>query len=279
MTSEIEKISILAAPRSGTTALGEFIEYITDAAYWVEPKYIWLYNADYSSGDYRSAKDATADTTKYIRRRFNRFTKANSKTTFLEKTPSNVMRLDFVREVLPEAKVVWLIRHPLEFAKSYKEKGTRNITTDVIVRRIKNRDLTFNFIRKNTRHILQLIWQALVKTRLENHWGIKGVKIQSDDDILRLWITIHKEILSAIESRLFDNSVLFTYTELIQIGPSNVQQQICQSLNISPKRDASTWTGEFRRRKSSDLPLITNPNLESEALHLYDSLRKYSCRE
>ena len=270
-------VSIIAPPRSGTTALGEFVKYVFDAAYWIEPKYIWLYKHDYRKGDTRSSDEATPGVRIFIKKRFDRYLKKNNKRIFLEKTPSNVMRLEFVAEVIPSLNVIWLLREPMEFAHSYKSKGNKPFTKDVILRRLKNRDMTLDFIIRNSGHIFGLMLVFFLSMKSKKYWGIKESKILDDDDLLRLWIAMHTKILRALENNLFSHGILLTYDDLIDNHPDHIARALSEKLRLNIVNNVDGWNDNFERRKHSKNTLNVNQNLIDEANKIYTKLKTFSC--
>lgn len=112
-------IVVLGAPRSGTTLLAELVlARHPDVAYWPEPVFVWRYGNAYRLHDVLGPEHATPAIKTYIRRRFRDYVSEKGASRFLEKTPSNSLRVAFVREVLPEAKVVHVIRDGRDAARS-----------------------------------------------------------------------------------------------------------------------------------------------------------------
>lgn len=112
-------IVVLGAPRSGTTLLAEtLLARHPDVAYWPEPVFVWRYGNAYRSHDVLGPEHATPRVKRYIRRRFAEYVEERGASRFLEKTPSNSLRVSFVREVLPEIRVVHVIRDGRDAARS-----------------------------------------------------------------------------------------------------------------------------------------------------------------
>lgn len=103
-------IIILGSLRSGTTLLGNLLKHHPDVVYWEEPKHIWRHRHAYRRHDVLTADDATPAIKQYIRREFASYLRASGKRRFAEKTPSNCVRVPFVREVFPDALFIHLIR-------------------------------------------------------------------------------------------------------------------------------------------------------------------------
>ncbi len=103
-------IIILGAVRSGTTLLGNILKEHPAIAYWEEPKHIWRHRHAYRRHDVLTAADATPAVKRYITTQFAHYLEVSGKQRFAEKTPSNCLRVPFVREIFPDAQFIHLIR-------------------------------------------------------------------------------------------------------------------------------------------------------------------------
>ena len=112
---------LLGTHRSGTTWLGDALSQAPELAYWPEPRQVWVYRNWFRDDDRLTEADATPPIARYIRSRFDRFTRRHSATRFCEKTPSNCLRVPFVREVLPDARFVLIIRDGRAVLRSTQE--------------------------------------------------------------------------------------------------------------------------------------------------------------
>jgi hypothetical protein len=126
--SQIEKpIIILGAARSGTYLMSRSLDQHPDVAYVSEPNTIWkAYNASLGH-DMIPASRATEPVCAYIRNKFNQMRIAQGKARFCEKTPANGMRLPFVLEVFPDAKLIHVVRDGRQVAVSSRRKFRGNV--------------------------------------------------------------------------------------------------------------------------------------------------------
>ena len=96
-------VFIIGAGRSGTNLLGHILE--ADPRFWnnYECRYVWNYRQKTLSHDIRRASEATDAVKNYIRRYFTNLVDEHGRTV-VDKTPSNVFRIDFMHEVFPKGK-------------------------------------------------------------------------------------------------------------------------------------------------------------------------------
>lgn len=164
-------IIIIGAARSGTTMLGEILSQHEDVAYWVEPKYIWKYARPDINNDIRSAADATAGVSGYIKRKFDKFLKDTGRKRFMEKTPSNCFRISFIEAVFPDALYVNILRDGRDVSLSAYEKWTKRHDTTAYSRRLNSgdvplRDFPFYMLHFFRQYLGQKLWPEKLK-----HWG------------------------------------------------------------------------------------------------------------
>lgn len=103
-------IILVGTHRSGTSWLTRVFSQHPDLACWMEPRYVWSWGNNYKPNDVLDIVDATPKVRAHIRQRFERFVKDQGKTRLFEKTPSNCLRLPFINQVLPEAKIIHIVR-------------------------------------------------------------------------------------------------------------------------------------------------------------------------
>jgi len=102
-------IVVIGAPRSGTTILSRVLEAHPSLALIGEPRLTWRYGNE-SKSDMLSVEDARSDVVAYIRNQFARETLSQGKRRFVEKSPQNSLRVDFVNEVFPDSRIIHIIR-------------------------------------------------------------------------------------------------------------------------------------------------------------------------
>ena len=110
---------IIGLPRSGTTLLAELFGRLNNVVLENEPNPIWRF-LNYSKLGHEefSKAQATKEVSHHIRAYFGRKFDNASTTLLVEKTPANTLRIDFVRAVLPEAKIIVITRNSRDIVNS-----------------------------------------------------------------------------------------------------------------------------------------------------------------
>lgn len=115
-------ILIIGAARSGTQLLSRVMAIHPQLAYLDEPSYVWRRGFGRLAHEMYPTSAATPDVVRGIRERFRRACEERGGTRMVEKTPANCLRLGFVRAVLPDARILHLVRDGREVAVSARKK-------------------------------------------------------------------------------------------------------------------------------------------------------------
>jgi hypothetical protein len=113
-------IVLVGSPRSGTTLLSDLLQVHPVVAYLEEPRLVWRFGNDAKSDALRP-EDARPDVCRHIREHFAKFVAEQGRERLLEKTPSNSLRLGFVDRVLPECRIVHIMRHGVQSVLSIRK--------------------------------------------------------------------------------------------------------------------------------------------------------------
>jgi hypothetical protein len=116
-----DPIILVGMQRSGTTWMGRLLGQRPEIAYWIEPRQVWSFGHWFRPDDRLEAADATPRIASHIRRRFFEYARRRGKPRFCEKTPNNCLRLPFVREVFPEARILLIVRDGRSVIRSTNE--------------------------------------------------------------------------------------------------------------------------------------------------------------
>jgi hypothetical protein len=108
---------VFGCARSGTSILGELVAAHPDVKYVFEAHHVWPQVAADATGSHRlTAKHATTNVGQSIRRWIDEH--GGEARLFVEKNPRNALRIPFVRAILPEAKLVHVVRDGRDVACS-----------------------------------------------------------------------------------------------------------------------------------------------------------------
>jgi Sulfotransferase family len=137
-----DPIILVGSHRSGTTWLGEVLSRHPRLAYWVEPRHVWTWGNSYTPDDVLTENDATDKVKAHIRKTFAEFVEREGKDRLAEKTPSNCLRLRFIREVFPEARILMVIRDGRSVLRSTDEIMARGVPLKRVITRARETPLT-----------------------------------------------------------------------------------------------------------------------------------------
>lgn len=106
-------VIIGAGGRTGTSMLGRILSRHPDLSYSNEPRLVWRWGNDRRS-DLLHRIDARPEVRAHIRSVFARRVRDEDKPRFLEKTPANSLRMEFVDAILPDCRFLHIMRNPVD---------------------------------------------------------------------------------------------------------------------------------------------------------------------
>lgn len=112
MSQNYRPVVIIGAARSGTNLLRDLLTSLPGVATWPcdEINYIWRHGNARCDHDEFAPEMATPAVRRYVRKRFDQMARKSGAAILIEKTCANSMRVDFVHEVIPEARYLFLVR-------------------------------------------------------------------------------------------------------------------------------------------------------------------------
>ena len=168
----MENVIIIGAPRSGTNMLRDMLVEIDGLETWPcdEINYIWRHgNIDFPSDQF-SADQATPKVTAFINKQFARFRKTSGAKTVIEKTCASSLRVDFINEVIPDAKYVFIMRDGFDVIGSAKHRWTAPIDLPYIMKKVKYVPFT-DIPFYGGRYLYHRIYKLFSKEKRLAYWG------------------------------------------------------------------------------------------------------------
>jgi hypothetical protein len=192
-------VFIVGAARSGTTLLGEkLLGAHSQVVYWSEPNHVWRTGDLYGDTERRTARDTVPRVVEPIREAFQNHFRRHSGRLLIEKTPSNCLRIPFLRAIFPRAKFVHLVRDGRDVALSARKQWRGGHSEDsanersplkrvsewseVLVREVQKRrmveTLSLRQLPYYVRRAFQLLW-----SRLSGQPTVWGPRVPGLDEI------------------------------------------------------------------------------------------------
>jgi hypothetical protein len=105
-------ILVTGTPRSGKSLVARILRHAPEFLWLGEPGQIWDIGMGTQSDDRRTADDATASVRRRIRNACQRALEQNGKPRYLDDLAYHALRIPFIMRVLPEARIVHVVRDP-----------------------------------------------------------------------------------------------------------------------------------------------------------------------
>jgi len=167
-----DKVMVIGAPRSGTNMLRDMLASIDGLETWQcdEINYIWKHgNVDFPS-DQLSSLEARPEVKSYIRNQFTKFKKSSGARKVIEKTCASSLRVDFINEIFPEAKYVFITRDGFDVIGSAKHRWTAPLDIPYLLKKIKYVPLT-DLPIYGARYLYHRIYKLFSKEKRLAYWG------------------------------------------------------------------------------------------------------------
>lgn len=176
MTDLIKPICQVGAARSGTNLLANILRHHEDLAFWPRPKYVWRHGQAWWPDDCLTAEHARPRVIRYIREHFARYLQKEGRSRFFENTQANVLALPFVNAVLPDCKIIHIIRDGRDNVASqrFRFKTPPKSTAAAVRQRVPGIPITdwLAYVPE----FLQIVWNRIKK---EEYLYTMGPKIKN----------------------------------------------------------------------------------------------------
>lgn len=132
-------IIIIGAPRSGTNMLRDVLLQASGVCSWPcdEINYIWRHGNVRFPSDEFGVEQASPSVKSYIQKQFNTLQSKHNNAIVLEKTCANSLRCEFVNEVFPQARYIFIYRDGIDAVASAKHRWKANLDVRYILQKLK----------------------------------------------------------------------------------------------------------------------------------------------
>lgn len=139
-----QPVVIIGAGRSGTNILRDCLCRLPAVGTWPcdEINYVWRYGNAAHPHDELAPELARPRVRRYIRRQFARLARRHSLGHVVEKTCANSVRVEFVDRVLPEARLIFLVRDGRDVTASARKRWRAPLDVPYILRKARFVPLT-----------------------------------------------------------------------------------------------------------------------------------------
>lgn len=173
-------IILFGNTRSGTTIVHKIMSTHPDLVGWYEPKALWLYADPGRLHDEFDESDASVKVSQYIKTHFLSYQENHSNRKVFEKTPTNILRISYVRSIFPEATFLYIVRNPFSFISSMEYMWRKPVTSKKgMLRRLKDTPLSqlHHYVLK---FINQQYNKRIIRRKYLSIWGARYKGIQED---------------------------------------------------------------------------------------------------
>ena len=224
-----KQLFIIGAPRSGTNILRNVLTAVDGVVTWPcdEINYIWRHGNLRVDNDELKISHAGAEVKQYIRSRFKQLEeKFPSHKLVLEKTCANSLRVEFLNEIFPESKFIFIYRDGYDVTFSARNRWRA--------------PLEFKYLFEKVCYvpIVDLPFHAFNYARARLH------KLLSKDKALKTWGPVFHGMqllqptmsIDEICAKQWEMCVMRSMEQLTQIEPERVYNLAYEDFVSDPKK-------------------------------------------
>jgi hypothetical protein len=224
-----QDVIIVGAPRSGTNMLRDVLTAMPGFASWPcdEVNLLWRHGNRDHPDDELSAAQATPKIARYLHRRFDRIRARYDAEVVVEKTCATSLRVEFTRELFPDAKYLFITRDGVDAAASAIDRCNAPLDiryTAAKARFVPASDLPFYGFKFATNQLKRRgARKSVDRTGLQTWWG---PKLHDYRDLMRRhsvaeacmvqWQRCVEASQRGLESLGAEQSMHISYEEFVQ---------------------------------------------------------------
>lgn len=276
-----QPVIILCAARSGSKLLRDLLassKQIEVVPYDIN--YIWKYSNNHLFHDELNQGHLNEKITKHIRHQIFKFASKKQGQYILEKTVSNSLRVEFVKSIFPDAKLIHLYRDGRDVALSALGCWTSNVldSKNQPLKTYLKKIIEFPYLTASDYLLARCKEVAVQKFSKKNHyyWGprFNGIKeLVSTRSLPEVcahqWVSSVESTLTELKTlQLNTDYVTVKYEDLVQ-NPEVQIHKLCEYIGVSDaqsvarfaKSTVSTssigrWANQFESYENELLPIM-----------------------
>lgn len=280
-------IIIIGAARSGTNMLRDILSEFDDFATWPcdEINYIWRYGLRSEKDDVFFIEQVTEEKKDYIKKKFDWVRKKYNVKNVIEKTCANSLRVDYVDELVEDAKYIFIFRDPIDVVSSAELRWKAKL--DIRYTLNKARFIPIKDIPYYANHYLvNRIKKFFNKEKRLSYWGPKYKGFDEDSRNLTALEISALQWLKSVESSEISFSkmekskyITIDYNEFVE-SPKEQLQNILDFLgcNIEEHKVLESVSKVTNRSVGKGFKILTNEELEKIKMivdNKYELLKKH----
>ncbi len=246
LTKQFDRpVIIIAAARSGTKMLREVLaQSAMFAQFPYDMNYIWLYGNYKKKHDELSKSDLTPEIKNFIRKRFGKLLKKSFAERVLEKSVPNSLRVEFVRDIFPDAQFIHLYRNGIDVSVDAMQCWKSSLFSQRIQKKsdLFKKIISYPYLSAYPYLIAYLVnyWARLFsKESSVQSWGPRYKEITDDVKKLSLievcGIQWSRSVSCSLKQLALmpghNNMINVKYENLVQ-NPKQEIRRICDFINV-----------------------------------------------